>query len=49
MVAADWYGVQPDADLSARTLQLSPTLDKLDDTDAEIIEILAARLASAKR
>lgn len=46
MVAADWYGVHPDADLSARAIRLSPTLDRLQDSDAEIVEKLAARLAS---
>src|SRR6266545_6985005 len=29
MVAADWYGVHPDAGLSARALNLGPVLDDL--------------------
>jgi hypothetical protein len=45
MVAADWYGVYPDTDISARTLRLGPALDDLTDTDAEMLEALARRLA----
>jgi hypothetical protein len=45
MVAADWYGVHPDTEASARALSLSPTLDKLDEADADLLETLARRLA----
>lgn len=45
MVAADWYGVYPDTDVSARTLRLGPALDELTDSDAEMLEGLARRLA----
>jgi len=45
MVAADWYGVYPDARVSTRALRLSPTLDRLGDRDAELVEKLAERLA----
>lgn len=45
MVAADWYGVYPDTDIAARTLRLGPALDGLTDTDAEMLEALARRLA----
>jgi hypothetical protein len=44
MVAADWYGVHPDADISARALRLGPILDLLDEHDAELLETLARRL-----
>ena len=46
MVAADWYGVYPDADVSQWALRLSPILDQLDDADAELLDTLARRLAS---
>ncbi|MCO5994767.1 hypothetical protein [Actinoallomurus rhizosphaericola] len=45
MIAADWYGVRPDTDLSARVLSLGPVLDRLTDSDAELVEDLARRLA----
>ncbi|WP_329259541.1 hypothetical protein OG417_22775 [Actinoallomurus sp. NBC_01490] len=45
MIAADWYGVRPDTDLSARVLSLGPVLDGLTDADAELVESLARRLA----
>ncbi len=49
MVAADWYGVYPDADVSTRALRLSPTLDRLSDPDAELLEKLAKRLTGEIR
>ncbi len=45
MVAADWYDVYPDADVSARALALGPTLDRIDESDAALLETLAKRLA----
>jgi hypothetical protein len=45
MIAADWYGVQPDADVSARALRLGPLLDSLSEHDAELVEVVARRLA----
>jgi len=45
MVAADWYGVYPDADVSPRALALSPTLDRMGESDAALLETLAKRLA----
>lgn len=47
MIAADWYGVHPNADISARALRLSPVLDQLTEGDAEIVEALARRLAKS--
>jgi hypothetical protein len=44
MIAADWYGMHPDADVSARALRLGPTLDELDEADAELLEAIARRL-----
>ena len=46
MIAADWYGVQPDVELSARVLRMSPLLDELQESDAELLEQLARRLAA---
>jgi hypothetical protein len=46
MVAADWYEVYPDAEISARALSLGPTIDLLSETDAELVEALVHRLAS---
>lgn len=45
MVAADWYGVHPDLDVSTRVLRLGPVLDQLAEPDAELLETLARRLA----
>jgi hypothetical protein len=45
MVAADWYEVYPDTEVSARALRLSPALDRLSEADAELVEKLAMRLA----
>jgi hypothetical protein len=45
MIAADWYGVHPDTEVSARALRLSPVLDTLSEHDAELVEALARRLA----
>jgi len=47
MIAADWYGVHPDTDISARALRLGPTLDQLAESDAELVERLAQRLVPA--
>lgn len=44
MVAADWYGVYPDTDISGRTLQLGPILDSLNEKDARLVEAVARRL-----
>ncbi len=46
MIAADWYGVHPDADISPRALRLSPILDQLSESDAELVEALARSLAA---
>jgi hypothetical protein len=48
MIAADWYGVHPKTELSARILRISPVLDQLTETDSEMVEALARRLARAK-
>lgn len=45
MIAADWYGVHPDTELSARTQRLGPVLDKLSDSDADLVEAVAQRLS----
>ena len=46
MIAADWYGVQPDVEVSSRVLRLAHVLDELSDSDADLVEALARRLAT---
>jgi hypothetical protein len=46
MVAADWYGVHPDVEVSARVLRLAPVLEELSDSDADLVESVARRLAT---
>jgi len=48
MIAADWYGVHPDVEISARVLRMSPHLDQLQESDAELLERLARRLAATQ-
>lgn len=43
MIAADWFGVQPD--VSARTLRFAPDLDALSVPDANLARKLVRRLA----
>jgi len=45
MIAADWYNVHPDTEVSARALRLSSALDQLDESDAEMVETLVRRLS----
>lgn len=47
MVAADWYGVHPETDVSTRVLRLGPILDQLSDSDAQLVEDIARRLAKS--
>lgn len=47
MIAADWYDVQPKTQVSARVLRIESMLDKLTDSDADMVEALARRLARA--
>jgi hypothetical protein len=49
MIAADWYGVYPESDVSARALRLSPALDDMTESDAALFEALAQRLANGGR
>ncbi|WAH99762.1 hypothetical protein [Arthrobacter sp. MMS18-M83] len=44
MVAADWYHVYPDTEISARVQRLAPLLDRLTDDDADLAEKLVRRL-----
>ncbi|NJP33730.1 hypothetical protein [Micromonospora thermarum] len=46
MIAADWYGVQPDVNVSPRALQLAQALDELDEADMALAEGLIRRLAT---
>ncbi len=45
MVAADWYGVDPNNGLSPRGLRLGPALDGLVEHGAAIVELMIKRLA----
>lgn len=45
MIAADWYGVQPESDVSNRVLRLAPTLDQLSESDLDLVTKLMGRLA----
>lgn len=45
MIAADWYGVNPNGDVSSRVRRLGPTLEALAEPDADLIEAFARRLA----
>jgi hypothetical protein len=47
MIAADWYGVHGDADLSPRVQRLAPALDNLDQHDFDLVESLIDRLNKA--
>jgi hypothetical protein len=49
MVAADWYGVQPETEISDRVLRLTPILDSLDEADAELMKRLIHRLTNDQR
>jgi hypothetical protein len=44
MVAADWYGVGADHDLSHQVLRLGPALDRLTEEDADLVEQFILRL-----
>ncbi len=44
MVAADWYDVEGDGQLSPWTLRLAPVLERLSESDAELVETLVRRL-----
>jgi len=46
MVAADWYGVHPDLEVSPAALRLAPTLAQLGDDDLDLLETIARRLAT---
>jgi hypothetical protein len=44
MVAADWYGVHPNNELSPLVLRMGPAIDHLDEVDAGLVELLIRRL-----
>ena len=45
MIAADWYGVHGDTELSTRVQRLGPTLDDLGEADFDLVESLINRLS----
>lgn len=49
MVAADWYGVSTEMEVSDRVLNLSHVLDALSHEDAKLVEDIARRLAYPER
>jgi hypothetical protein len=49
MIAADWYGVETDARVSSRVLNLSHLVDGLDDEDVALVEKLVRRLSPRRR
>jgi len=49
MIAADWYGVESNEGVPARVLRMSPLLDSLDESDAEMVEKLTRRLANGDK
>ncbi|MEV0876613.1 hypothetical protein AB0I85_02120 [Micromonospora echinofusca] len=49
MIAADWYGVLPNAEVSTSALNLGPLLDELDESDLELVEALVRRLAGQSK
>ncbi|KQW48961.1 hypothetical protein ASC77_09610 [Nocardioides sp. Root1257] len=44
MIAADWYGVKPDSDVSPRVQKIAAALDDLNDDDLDLIETFITRL-----
>ncbi|MFI1585775.1 hypothetical protein [Embleya sp. NPDC020630] len=40
MIAADWFGVQPGAEVSARVMKLAPLVDKLTEKEAEALAVV---------
>jgi hypothetical protein len=44
MIAADWYGVNTETEVSNRTRNLSHLLDALNEHDASLVETIARRL-----
>jgi hypothetical protein len=49
MIAADWYGVHPDTEVSTRALALGPLLDQLSEPDLDLVEALVRRLAGQSK
>jgi hypothetical protein len=45
MIAADWYGVHPDTEISGTVLRLGPIFDQLGEDDLTLLDTLARRLA----
>jgi hypothetical protein len=48
MVAADWYDVRTEMEVSDRVLNLSHVLDALSDEDAKLVELVARRLVDER-
>ncbi|MET7304986.1 hypothetical protein [Embleya sp. NPDC005575] len=40
MIAADWFGIQPGTEVSARVMKLAPLVDKLTEKEAEALAVV---------
>ncbi|MEV0344010.1 hypothetical protein AB0H49_33875 [Nocardia sp. NPDC050713] len=49
MIAADWYGVHQDEQISSRVRQLAAVIDELTEEDADLVESLARRLGDSPK
>ncbi|MFF4835495.1 hypothetical protein [Streptomyces sp. NPDC001315] len=46
MISADWFGVQPGAEVSARVMKLAPLLDELTEKEAEAVGVIVRSMTS---
>ncbi|MFG2976791.1 hypothetical protein ACGFYY_27865 [Streptomyces sp. NPDC048331] len=47
MIAADWFGVRPGTEVSARVMQFAPVLDELSEKEAEALGVVVHSMASS--
>lgn len=45
MIAADWYGIQPDERFSTRVMNLAPLLDQLTEEQADALSVIIQAMA----
>lgn len=48
MIAADWFGVRPGTEVSARVMKLAPLLDELTETEAEAVGVVVRSMISPR-
>jgi hypothetical protein len=46
MIAADWFGVQPGTEASARVMKLAPLIDELTEKEAEAVGVIVRSMRS---